>query len=110
MAEIKLYLDEHIPLAVAQGLRRRGIDVQTTQEADNSGSPDQRQILFACQDGRVIVTFDSDFLSLATGGIRHCGIIFCSASKYSIGELISVLVLADEILVPEEMLNHVEFI
>jgi hypothetical protein len=30
---IKFYLDEHIPKAIANGLRRRGIDVITVVEA-----------------------------------------------------------------------------
>ena len=34
---IKFYMDEHIPKAVTEGLRRRGVDVLTAQEADMLG-------------------------------------------------------------------------
>lgn len=43
MAEgIHFYLDAHIPLAVAQGLLQRGIDVLTTQAANARGFSDQQ--------------------------------------------------------------------
>lgn len=37
---IALCLDEHIPAAVARGLKRREVDVLTTQDAENSGKSD----------------------------------------------------------------------
>jgi len=42
-SEVKFYLDEHVPPAVARGLRLRGIDVQTTQEARMLGANDEAQ-------------------------------------------------------------------
>ena len=35
---IKFYMDEDIPRAVSEGLRRRGVDVLTTQDADMLGA------------------------------------------------------------------------
>lgn len=32
MPQIRFYIDEHVPAAVSKSLRRRGIDVLTTQE------------------------------------------------------------------------------
>lgn len=31
---LKFYMDEHVPKAVTEGLRRRGVDVITVQELD----------------------------------------------------------------------------
>ncbi len=107
--KLRFYLDEHVPGPVARGLRRRGVDVLTAQEAGRSGLADQEQLDFARREARTLVTFDSDFLSL-TRGVRHSGIAFCAASKYSIGELIYVLLVLSEMLGPEEMENHVEFL
>ncbi len=39
--EIKYYTDEHIPTAVVEGLRRRGIDTLTTVEAGLLGAADE---------------------------------------------------------------------
>ena len=66
---MRFHLDEHIHPAVADAMRRRGIDVTTTAEADLIGEPDAAQIAFAQAIGRVIVTADADFLRLAKAGI-----------------------------------------
>jgi len=68
---VKFYLDEHIPKGVVEGLRRRGIDVLTVQEAGRSGDSDERQLAFAKKEGRVLVTFDDDFLRLDASGVSH---------------------------------------
>lgn len=44
MEQIRFYLDEHIPSAVARGLRHRGVDVLTVQEAGRSGLSDPEQL------------------------------------------------------------------
>ena len=77
---IALYLDEHIPAAVARGLKRREVDILTTQDAENSGKSDSEQLAFTRQTGRVLVTFDNDYLVLADKGREHSGIFYCAAS------------------------------
>jgi len=42
MAKIKFHLDENITLAIANGLRRRGIDVTTTPEKGMIGQSIRR--------------------------------------------------------------------
>lgn len=49
-------LDEHIAPAVAAGLRRRGVDVTTSQETELLGASDERQLAHATTHGRVFVT------------------------------------------------------
>ena len=107
---MKFYLDEHIPKAVAEGLRRRGIDVLTVQEARRVGDPDRKLLAFAAMKRRVLVTFDDDFLALDAAGIPHAGIIFSQAGRRSVGELLESLALIANVIDPEEMRNHVEFI
>ena len=60
MEQIKFYLDEHIHSAVAEGLRRRRVNVLTVQEAGKSGLSDRDQLAFALSEERVMVTMDSD--------------------------------------------------
>ena len=107
---MKFYLDEHIPRAVAEGLRRRGIDVLTIQDAGRVGDTDRKQLAFAAMKRRVLVTFDDDFLSLDASGTPHSGIVFSQAGRRSIGELIESLVLIANVIEPEEMRNHIEFV
>ena len=56
MAAIRYYLDEHIAKAVAKGLRRRGIDVQTLTEAGMLEATDKEHLAFARDERRAIVT------------------------------------------------------
>lgn len=109
MEQIRFYLDEHIPAAVAEGLRRRGVDSLTVQEAGRSGLSDPEQLAFARNAGRVIVTMDSDFLVLASQGVSHAGIAYAKPNR-SIGDLITASMLLFEVLTSAEMANHVEFL
>ena len=109
MAEVvRYYADQHVPRPVIEGLRRRGIDVLTAQEAGRCALPDPDQLAFAASENRVLVTFDSDFLALHQAGTAHAGIAWCPATKYSIGELIQMLVLLHGVLSADDMRNHVE--
>ena len=76
MEQIRFYLDEHIHSAIAEGLRRRGVDVLTVQKAGRTGLSDREQISFALAEQRVIVTMDSDFLVIAAEGTSHAGIAY----------------------------------
>ena len=69
MAEpIRFYFDQHVQGAVAAGLRQNGVDVLTAQEAGRCGLSDPDQLAFAAAEGRVMVTFDSDYLALHQSG------------------------------------------
>ncbi len=107
---MKFYLGEHIPKGVVEGLRRRGMDVLTVQEADRSGHSDEKQLALATREGRVLVTFDDDFLRLDTTGVPHTGIVFSQTGRYTVGELIESLVLIANVIEPNEMKNHIEFV
>ena len=109
MEQIKFYLDEHIHSAVAEGLRRRRVNVLTVQEAGKSGLSDCDQLAFALSEGRVMVTMDSDFLTLAMEGVSHAGIGYANPRR-SVGELISALMLVFGVLTPAELANHVEYL
>jgi Domain of unknown function (DUF5615) len=74
---LRFHLDEHIDPAIADGLRRRGIDVTTTARAGLRGARDKDHVEFARAQGRVVVTQDPDFLrdssliSTRSKGIGH---------------------------------------
>lgn len=107
---IRFHLDEHVATAIAEGLRRRGIDVTTTAESGLSGADDVDHVAFAHPAGRVIYTCDSDFLRIHDEGIEHSGIAYCHQQSRTIGEVIRGLELIWEILEPEGMRNRIEYI
>ena len=64
MARSNFLTDEHIPTAVARGLRARGIDASTAGEAGQLGTSDTALLAFAKANGRVLITADADHLRL----------------------------------------------
>lgn len=107
---IRFHLDEHIPHAVAVGLRRLGIDVTTTTDAGLLGTDDTQHIQHALTQHRVIFAEDADYLALASAGVEHAGLVYCHQNTRSIGQMIRGLQLIWEVYEPEEMRNRVEFI
>ncbi|OUL29930.1 DUF5615 family PIN-like protein [Nostoc sp. 106C] len=107
---IKFHLDENVDPDVALALRRQGIDVATTREMGLLGQSDEVQLAFACNQGRVIVTHDTDFLKLASYSTEHWGVAFCHKNSRSLGEIIRSLVLIYEALSPDEMRGWIEYL
>ena len=108
--QIRFYFDEHIPGPVTEALLRRNIDVLTAQVAEQRGRSDREQLAFATISGRVLVTFDDDYLVLGNEPIHHTGIVYCPATKYSIGDLMRALLLLHEVISPLDMSGHIEFL
>ena len=107
--DIRFYTDEHSANAIAQGLRRRGVDVLTTYEAGMLGASDEEQLAFAQRENRVIFTQDEDFLRLDATGVEHVGIAYTEQGS-SFGDIIRGLVLIHEVLDMGDMRNHVEYL
>lgn len=95
---------------IALALRRQAIDVTTTVEMGLIGQTDEAQLEFARQQGRVIVTHDTDFLRLASQTPNHWGIAFCKKDARTIGEIIRSLVLIYEVFTADEMKGWVEYL
>ncbi|MHB1560079.1 MAG: DUF5615 family PIN-like protein [Isosphaeraceae bacterium] len=107
---IRFHLDENAHRAIADGLRRRGVDVTTTPEAGLLNASDDEQLAYARPQRRVIFTQDRDFLRHHAAGVPHPGIAYCDKDTKSLGEIIAMLVLIWEIFEPDEMENRVEFL
>lgn len=107
---IRFHLDENVNKAVSDGLKRRGIDVTSTLEANLIGASDKEQLNFATAKGRVFFTQDSDFLILHNLGFQHCGIVYCIKGSRSIGEILRGLILIWEVLEPDDITGKVEFL
>lgn len=53
---VRYHLDEHVPAAIAVGLRQRGIDVTTSVEAGLLGADDTDHLRYATAQSRVLVS------------------------------------------------------
>jgi hypothetical protein len=103
-------LDENVNKTIADGLKRRKIDVTTTPEAGLISASDEEQLRFACSQGRVLFTQDCDFLKLHNSGFEHCGVAYCVKGSRSIGEILQGLILIWEVLEAEDIAGKVEFL
>ena len=106
---IKFYTDEHVHPAVIAGLRRRGIDVLTTKDANMIAANDDEHLKLAIQEKRVIFTQDDDFLKFHALQIPHKGIVYAHQHT-PIGQIIQGLMLISQVLSASEMENHLEYI
>ena len=107
---IRFHLDENIHGAVADGLRRRGLDVTTTTEVKLIGVSDEVQLEYSRSEGRVLVTHDDDFIRLHQKGVKHAGISFCHLNKYSIGQLVLALAHLSRTHLETDLCNQLKFL
>ena len=95
-------MDEHVAKSVTEGLRRRGVDVVTVQELGLQVAEDQQHLERAAQEGRVVVTQDTDFLRLHAAGISHRGIVYAPQQK-PVPQMLRGLMLIHDVLPSEDM-------
>lgn len=111
---IQFYADENVDDRIIRGLRRRGLEIITTVEVGLIGNTDAEQLSHATLHSRVLLTSDRDFLELHSRWIRegkqHSGIIYYSQDHVTVGTCIWGVKLIVDVLTPEEMKNHLEFI
>ncbi len=74
---LKFLMDVHVHIAVTEGLRRRGAEVLTVQEANMQLADDIDLLAFALRERWVIFTNDADFPRLHARGVPHGGIVYC---------------------------------
>lgn len=112
-----LYLDEDSDAAaLAETLRRVGVDVLRSRDAGMNGSPDSAQFAFAMSSGRVLYTANAgDFFTLHStslaNGLDHPGILIWRRSAgHDIGEQARRILRAWVALSAENMRTRVEFL
>lgn len=109
-----LYMDVHVPSAITEGLRRRGIDVLTSQQDGVREADDEVLLARATGFERLLFTFDEDFLKLASqwqaSQKRFRGIAYARQIGTSIGRLVEDLELLVLCATDEELENRVIYL
>lgn len=87
-----LYLDAHVPFAIRDQLRRRGIDVLSALDDGGATLSDAALLERSTGLGRVMFTQDVGFKALAehyqAEGHRFAGLIFGHQLRGSIGQFV----------------------
>jgi hypothetical protein len=111
---LSFYLDHHVPVAIAVGLRQRRIDVLTAQEDGRADWDDDRLLERAFELGRVVFTQDRDFLALAADWQRQhrdfSGMVYGHQLRVTIGGAVHDLALIATLISLDDMRNRVEFL
>ncbi|MBU2499457.1 MAG: DUF5615 family PIN-like protein [Proteobacteria bacterium] len=114
MGKIKVYTNESVDIAIAEGLKRRGVNAFSARDTGNLGLTDEAQLVYAGKEKAAIFTHDTDFLRIAARwmeeGRTHHGIIYCHQKSYPIGECLRKLRVLTSVLISEDMVNHIEFL
>ena len=114
MATLRIYTNGSVHVAVATGLKRRGVDAWSARDAGNLGSSDEEQFKYASRENALVFAHDDDFLRLAhewtRGGRAHWGVIYVHEHQRTIGECVRRLADYALILQAEDMKNTVAFL
>ncbi len=109
---VPLYMDVHVPQAITDQLRRRGVDVLTAIEDNSATLPDDELLERARMLGRVLFTQDILFKALAENwqrqGRAFAGLIFGHQLRGTIGQFVRDLELIATVSETDEWLNTVE--
>lgn len=111
---LKFYMDVNIPYAITSGLRRRHIDVLTSQEDGTREVDDVSLLQRATSLGRVLFSHDQDILQIAREwqqtGQPFAGIVFSAQQGVSIGHCVEDLELLAQCYTEKEIANQVIFL
>jgi hypothetical protein len=111
---VALYMNQHVPRAIAVGLLLRRVDVITAQEDGASRMDDPELLDRAGELERVLFTQDDDLLAEATrrqkAGIPFRGVIYAHQLRVSIGTCVHDLEIIAKAGEPEDLINRVEFL
>src|SRR5947209_20370376 len=109
---VPLYMDVHVPQAITDQLRRRGIDVLTAIEDGTAELADNDLLERARVLGRLLFTQDIRFKALAEDwqrqGRSFAGLLFGHQLGGTIGQFVQNLELVALASDPAEWLNTIE--
>ena len=111
---ISIYMDQHIPRAITEGLRLRGVDVITAYEDGADKMGDSELLDRATKLGRVLFTQDDDLLSEGAKrqkeGLPFNGILYAHQMRVSIGSCIHDLEIISKAGEAEDLLSKIQFL
>lgn len=104
---------KHYKTELASALKAKGVDAVSAQESGRKGLPDEEQLNFATNNGRVLFTYNvGDFIKLHSNFIKqgrdHQGIIV--SKQVTISQALNGLLSLVNTLPAAEMVNRLEFL
>jgi len=110
---LRLYADECVNGRIVIGLRRRGVDIVTSEDQGLISASDSDQMTRAIALGRTLVTCDHDFFTitndLMTRQAPFPGIFFIQP-RATIGEAVRIIAEAAKVLDAPTMESRIEWV
>jgi len=110
VSDVRYMLDEHVPLAVATELRRRGLWCQSVVEVGRRGLSDDEQLRLAAEQGLAFVSHDADFSDLARSDVGHAGIVVCKPRSREVGATVRALIAFAQTFSAEDIVGQLWYI
>ncbi len=111
---VGLYMDVHVPVAIARGLLLRGVDVLTAQLDGTARWSDHDLLDRASALGRVLFSQDDDLLAEATrrqrSGENFGGVFYAHQLRITIGQAIEDLEFLAKVGSIGDFANRVEYL
>ncbi len=111
---VRLHMELHIPLAITEGLRRRGLDVVTAQQDGADRLEDDLLLPRATTLNRALFSQDEDRLAIAAAcemdDVDFCGLIYARQLGPGIGEMVEDLELLCVCQTAQEIRNRIIFL
>ena len=111
---LAIYMDVHVPLAITRGLRRRKVDVLTSQQDGTTELPDEKLLDRATELQRVFFTRDQDLLTEAAkrlrAGRKFASVIFARQMDVSVGQCVADLEIIAKTGSPEDVHGQVLYL
>jgi predicted nuclease of predicted toxin-antitoxin system len=107
-------MDVHVPAAVTEGLRHRGVDVLTSQEDLTNEWDDSQLLARATALSRVLFSMDTDLrreaVTLQRAGKPFAGLIAADQLRVAIGQCIDDLELIAKVCSPNDLADVVLYL
>ncbi|MCI0711774.1 MAG: hypothetical protein L0154_16585 [Chloroflexi bacterium] len=97
------------PFGIVEGYWRP----DTAHNQSSLGSLGEKDVIHlerATSMGRILCTYDSDFLRLAATGYEHAGIVYAPRQKIGIGSWVRGIRALHGRLVPEDAVNNIYYL
>jgi hypothetical protein len=108
-----VYMDVRIQLAITEGLRRRKVDILTSQEDGTTEVDDEFLLKRATELGRLLFTQEEDLLAIAArwqrSGKQFPGILYAHQQGASLGRHVDDVELLATCAVAEEVSKRVTY-
>jgi predicted nuclease of predicted toxin-antitoxin system len=89
--KVRFYFDEMMPRPPVEQLANRGIETVMANDVNMTEKSDDAHLIYATENGFVLVTFDRAFAGRTAKQTDHTGLILLSGQQDDVGMIVRTL-------------------